>query len=377
MIYLLIVCVGFILFSYVIYPLIAARLAKGKVQIILDNDSPLPPLTVIMAVHNGEATIEERIKNIFDSNYPADKLFMHVVSDGSTDNTELLLARLKDKYPQLTYKHYKDNNGKAYAISNALRLISTPFIAFCDVRQVFDRNALKNMLLHFSNDSIGAVTGNLIIKSDDAAQSDPGLYWKYEKWIRDNEGRHKSLLGVTGAIYVARREALPLIVPNNTILDDMYIPMHMIKEGFIIQMANNAFAYDTPSSTVKEEFSRKVRTLAGNFQLMKFHPWMNIPSENPVFFQWICHKLSRLLVPYAMIGILISSSLGKGIVFDIAFIGQWFIYLYTTLAYLAINRNKNIKFGSVLLSFCSLNFAALLAGWKFATKPPQSLWQKH
>ena len=352
-------------------------MAKGIVNNSLNENSELPPLTVVLSVYNGEHLLEKRIQNIYESNYPSDQLLMHVVSDGSTDKTEEVLSRLSVLYPLLTYKHYNSNNGKAYAVSNALRSIKTPFVAFCDIRQEFETNALKNMMLHFTNDSVGAVTGNLIIKENDDVQSDPGLYWKYEKWIRNNEGRYKSLLGVTGAIYVARRKALPMIVPNNTILDDMYIPMHMIKEGYSIQMADNAYAYDTPSTSVKEEFTRKVRTLAGNFQLMKLHPWMNMPSENPVFFQWVSHKLSRLIVPYAMIGILISSSLGQGILFDIVFAGQWLVYLYATTAYLAINRNSSIKFGSVLLSFCSLNIAALIAGWKFATKPPQSLWQKH
>lgn len=377
MLSLLLISITTITYSYVIYPLVIARLAKGKTQKILSDDTEMPELTVLMSVFNGYNSLDKRIKNIMDSNYPLDKLFMHIVSDGSTDNTNVVLERLIDTYPNLTYEHYHENHGKAYAVSNALRHINTPFVAFCDIRQVFDKSALRNMILHFSTEKVGAVTGNLIIKEAEEAKSDPGLYWKYEKWIRDNEGKYNSLLGVTGAIYITRRAALPKMVPKNTILDDMYIPMHMIKEGYNIQMANNAFAYDIPSSTVKEEFSRKVRTLAGNFQLMKLHPWMNIPSENPVFLQWISHKLSRLLVPYAMIGILISSSLGKGYLFDIAFAAQWFVYLYATLAYLAMNRNKTIKFGSVVVSFCSLNFAALIAGWSFATKPTKSLWQKH
>lgn len=377
MLIILLTSIFVITYSYIIYPLVVARIAKGKTQNILEDNGDLPEITVVMSVFNGANVIEKRLSNIINSNYPADKLFVHVVSDGSTDRTDIVLERLTHKYPNLTYKHHPDNHGKAYSVSNALRHINTPLIAFCDVRQVFDKDALKNMVLHFADDSVGAVTGNLIIGDPKGAQSDPGLYWKYEKWIRDNEGKCKSLLGVTGAIYVARRKALPIFVPNNTILDDMYIPMHMIKEGYNIQMASNAFAYDVPSSTVSEEFKRKVRTLAGNFQLVKLHPWMLFPSENPVFFQWISHKISRLLVPYALIGILVSASLGEGYLFDIAFVGQWVVYLYAMVAYLAMTREKSIKFGSVLVSFITLNFAALLAGWKFATKPPQALWEKH
>ena len=303
---------------------------------------------------------------------------MFIISDGSTDKTPAILQKLSCEHTNLKYQHFERNVGKGLAISQSLKHIRTPFAVFCDVRQTFDRNAIKNLASGITDDNVGAVTGNLMIAEDPSnPEADVGLYWKYEKWIRDNESRYFSLIGVTGAIYMARTDALPKMVPDGTILDDMYIPMHMIKKGYTVKMANDAYAFDVPSKTAGEELARKIRTLAGNFQLVKLHPWMHMPTVNPIFFQWVSHKLSRLLVPYALLGVFVATSVGGHWLLDLAFVGQWFVILYGLLAYLASNRNKTIKFGSVLMSFGLLNFAALLAGIKYLTQPPERLWQKH
>lgn len=367
------------MYSFVLYPLWIAKLARKNTSPLPSSiaQEDLPNVTVVLSTFNGAELLNKRVDNIFQSNYPKNKLNMIVISDGSTDNTTDILLKLESSNSKLRYVHYNQNRGKCYAINQALSLIDGGVVVFCDLRQEFCPEAILTMVTHLQPDDVGAVTGNLIIRESDGAQSDPGIYWQYEKWIRENEGRYNSLLGVTGAIYAAKAESLPPSLPNNTILDDMFIPFHIIKNGQKVQMALDAFAYDVPSSTIGEEFTRKVRTLAGNFQLMTLHPWLNNPFRNPVYFEWMSHKVSRLLVPYALLGVLVSSSLGDGVIFDSVFVSEWVFYLYATVSYLALNRETKMKFGPLCVSFCTLNIAALFAGWKFLFTPVESLWAKH
>jgi len=369
-----------LVYTFILYPLLIQWLAKKRDTVTGNEatDEQLPEITVVMAVYNSKELLSKRVANIFQSNYPINKIKMLIISDGSTDGTELELEFLSDAYKGLKFIHYNKNKGKACAVNRALLNVDTEHLVFCDVRQVFDADAIRKMICTLMNDEVGAVTGNLMIMADDNnPTADPGVYWKYEKWIRDNESRHSSLLGVTGAIYAAKRSLMPKALPENTILDDMYVPLHIVKQGYQVKMVNDAKGFDLPSSTVKEEFVRKVRTLAGNFQLMKLHSWLNNPMNNPIFFQWLSHKVARLLVPYAMIGVLVATSIGEGVIFNGIFIGQWFFYLYTLFGYLAMNRDKQIRFGSVCVSFCSLNIAALFAGWRYVFSPIGNLWQKH
>ena len=376
MLMLFIVSVLFLLYTFIIYPLFMdVKTTKEYVPAMGEYEEPI---TIILSVFNGEKLVEERINNIFGSRYPQDIIKMIVVSDGSTDGTEKKLAEIAEQESRLTYIHYPVNKGKAFAVSEAMKQVQTSIVGFCDIRQEFDPYAIALMVTRFKDESVGAVTGNLVIKQDQSNQkAEPGFYWKYEKWIRENEGHYDSLLGVTGAIYCARTSLYPKEIPQNTILDDMYVPMSIIKKGYKVKMSSDAVAYDIPSATLQEEFMRKVRTLAGNFQLMKLHPWVNNPFGNRLYFQWMSHKVARLFVPYAILGVLISTSLGNTPFLNFAFCAQWFFYLYTMVGYLAMNRNSKILLGGFCVSFCSLNIAAFLAGWKYLFSPVEKLWQKH
>lgn len=372
-------CALVVLYAYVLYPVAIFLFAKNKKS---ENGvaskipfEKLPDVTVVMAVYNGEENITARLNNIFEANYPIGKINVIVVSDGSTDNTVDVVAA----YPSDNVKVIQSENniGKSGALNLAYDYIETDFVAFCDIRQTFCENALMELASSFTEESIGAVTGNLIIKNDDDnAESDPGLYWKYEKWIRDNEGSVRSLIGVTGAIYMARTKLLPLVLPSDAILDDMYVPLNIVKAGFHVKMANEAYAYDVSSATLKEEFHRKVRTLAGNFQLMKLLPWVN-SFRNPLLIQWLSHKLARLMVPYALIGLLLTSSLLTGIFFDLAYAAQFAFYFYAIVSFTLMKLGKTLPLGNIIVSFLTLNYAALLAGWKYYFGLTNTLWKKH
>lgn len=361
---------GFLIYTYLLYPLIIWCMAKwfGK-DVLTKMPEQLPDITVIMCVYNSEDDIQSRIENVFSLDYPSEKLKVIVVADGCTDNT---CERVNNcNFDNVRLISYEKNRGKSYALSKGLEYVTSELILFTDVRQTFAKNALQKMLPFFNDESVGAVTGNLQIEK---SAGDPGLYWRYEKAIRKCESQYLSLVGVTGAIYMARANLLPTF-PADIVLDDMYGPLEIIKSGHRIIYCEQAYAYDNGSHTLREEFDRKVRTLAGNYQLFQLLPWVLSPFKNPVFFELFSHKVCRLIVPYFMISMLISSALIDNWFGMLMFYSQLCFYSLTLLLYLySYKKSGKTNF---MLSFVMLNLAALKAGIVYWTSSTHSLWKKH
>jgi len=332
-------------------------------------------ITVIICIHNGKDKLCARIENILNNGYPEDLIKIIVVSDGSVDHPETVLENYDEKTVSLI--HYSENRGKSHALNVGINAAETDILVFTDIRQRFKENTIQLLVNEVSKENIAAVSGNLVIQKDGSSvEEDPGLYWKYEKWIRKMQSHTSTLLGVTGAVYAAKKALIP-ILPKNTILDDMYVPMHMNKHGYSVKFVESAVAYDSSSSSLKEEFFRKVRTLAGNFQLMSLHPWILNPLKNPVFMHFFSHKILRLVMPYCLIVMIISSLMSKNEFLNTLGYAQLIFYIYSCICYEALRRGKKLPLNSVLVSFCSLNVASFVSGWKYFFSPVESLWKKH
>ncbi|GLX78189.1 hypothetical protein tinsulaeT_15290 [Thalassotalea insulae] len=362
-----------LIYTFIGYPLFLKFVKKDTLPSIL-TDEQLPPITVVLCVYNSASLLKNRIENILSCDYPKDKLNILIISDGSTDEPDKIIAQIDN--PAVKLLHYPENQGKSYALSYAFNNISTPYSAFTDIRQSFNRDALKQLASTVTMKNIGAASGNLKIITHDETD-EQGLYWKYEKAIRIKESDLNSLLGVSGAIYMARTELLPNI-PSDSLLDDMYIPLSMVKKGYKVKFCEQAIAYDRASTTIGEEFTRKVRTLAGNYQLVKQMPWLLSIKDNPLFFQFLSHKIARLVMPFALILLFISSCFITTPLQPAIIISQGLFYSYSLFGYLVRNRNLKLPLMSTCISFCSLNLAALIACWKyFTTDDMTTLWKKH
>ncbi|WP_281560874.1 glycosyltransferase family 2 protein [Thalassomonas sp. RHCl1] len=367
-----------IFYAYIGYPLLLMLLSRK-----LDDSEEqgamapedFPEVTVVLAAYNGEHRITARLDNLLATRYPQEKLHIIMVSDGSTDNT-VAVARAYD-FERLRVIEQEQNQGKAAAINQAMAQVTTPLVAFADLRQDFAPDALEQMCQHFNDKAVGAVTGNLMIEQnqDDGASKDPGLYWKYEKAIRHAEGQINSVVGVTGAIYMIRSQ---LFTPlqQHTILDDVFTPMCIVKAGKRVVMANKALAFDSSSHSVKEEFGRKVRTLAGNYQLMKILPWLNNPFKNPIFWQWFSHKVCRLLVPFALILLFATCIALQEMIFNLLLALQLGFYACAYYGYKKLVQGKNAGIFNVPATFAILNIAAFIALFKHLFSTPEKLWKK-
>jgi cellulose synthase/poly-beta-1,6-N-acetylglucosamine synthase-like glycosyltransferase len=202
-------------------------------------------------------------------------------------------------------------SGKAAALNAAVARARYPILVFADARQRFAADAIRRLVSHFRDPEIGAVSGELILdcetaSSDSSVAEGVGAYWKYEKWLRRGESTVGSTVGVTGAIY-AMRSWLWQPLPADTLLDDVLGPMRVVMRGYRVTFDGLAHAFDTTAKTASAELGRKVRTLAGNFQLLAQEPRLLLPGLNPVWLQFMSHKVARLLVPYALVSLLLSS----------------------------------------------------------------------
>jgi poly-beta-1,6-N-acetyl-D-glucosamine synthase len=293
-----------ILYTYAGYPAMIWLLARLRPRPWLAR--PISPsVSIVLAVHNGAALLPRKIRHLLDLDYSGIKEII-IVSDGSTDGTEEILARQRD--PRLTALIMKEHGGKAVALNAGMARATAEVILFVDIRPEIAPGAIRQLVSNFADPQVGCVAGELILRKDGhdtTTEAVSGTYWRYEKWIRSCESVCGSPVGVYGGFYAIRRK-LAVPQPAGIILDDMFEPLAVIRKGYRSVLDSQAYVYDTWPRKVEDEFHRKVRTLAGNFQLFRLAPWMLAP-RNPVFFQLVSHKVMRLAVPYLLLLLLVSS----------------------------------------------------------------------
>lgn len=306
-----------ILYIYVGYPLIMWALARWRPRPWIAQ--PInPTVSFVLAVHNGASMLPAKIRHLLEIDYRNVSEIV-IVSDGSDDGTAELLTR--QHHPKIVPIVLEQHVGKAAAINAGVARATGQVIVFVDIRPEIAPGAIQQLVSNFADETVGCVSGNLQLRFEGhnkVPQVVGGFYWRYEQWIRTCESILDSPVGVYGGFYAIRR-SLFVPQPEGTILDDMFEPLSITRQGYRSVVDLEASVVDIWPKTSSAEFSRKVRTLAGNFQLVQLAPWLLGP-QNRVFFQLVSHKLLRLVVPYLLIALLASSLLlSTGSVFFAAF----------------------------------------------------------
>lgn len=303
--------VATIVYVYAGYPALLgvwSRIVRRRDEVPVRPDGSLPGVSVIIAARNEARRLPARIDNLLASDYPKDRIQIIVASDGSTDGTSDALA----PYAETVELIMLPAGGKARALNVAVRQARHPILVFADARQRFAPDTIRRLVRHFAHLSVGAASGELVLDCEHGTTASTvgdgvGAYWKYEKWLRRREAIVGSTLGVTGAVYAMRR-MLWEPLPAETILDDVLGPMRIVLRGYRVVFDGTALAFDETAKDVAVETQRKVRTLAGNFQLLALEPRLLVPGINPVWLQFMSHKVGRLAVPYALMAVFVSSA---------------------------------------------------------------------
>lgn len=381
------ISVCFIFYTYVGYPFLLFIWSKlAHKQIKRGYITPEPMVSVIIAARNEEKYILQRIKNILTQEYPICKLQLIIVSDGSTDATNSIVKQFIKNKTNVKHQTTKaasiiklielsESKGKSNALNVAFTQSQGEYIVFADTRQQFEPNAIKELIANFLDPSVGCVSGELVLESnsDSLISTEIISYWNLEKRIRKMESMIHSPPGATGAIYAIRSKLFQPL-PDETLLDDVYIPMKIVLQGYRTIFDSRAIAFDTISQTFAQEKRRKVRTLVGNYQLLNILPKLLSPASNPIFLRYLSHKVFRLFVPFFFIPI----------IFSALFINAKF---YTLVVMLLIITSILSLFDSnlpslpyikrltkLIRSFLYLNYFALLAAFYILSPSKKKIW---
>ena len=357
-----------VVYVYAGYPALLAvwaRLRPRPAPRPAEPGADLPTVSIVIAARNEAARLASRIENLLALDFPAERRQIVVVSDGSTDDTLEVLARFGTAVEAIAVEPC----GKAASVNVAVARATGDILVFADARQMFAPDAVRELVAPFADPAIGGVTGELLLDceasdvagrragterrravADRRTRDDRGpgrrdeidrrgrvvstiaegvgLYWRYEKQLRRFESAVGSTLGATGAIYALRR-TLYQPLPADTILDDVLTPMRAVLAGYRVVFSERAFAFDCAAVDAGAEQRRKVRTLAGNVQILGQEPRLLIPMVNPVWLQYVSHKLGRLVVPWALITLFTASLAlaGHHAIYALALFAQCALYL--------------------------------------------------
>ena len=364
--------VGLIAYTYGGYGLAIATIARLKPRAVRGT-AFCPTVSIVVVAHNESSRIADRITNLLTIDYPPDRLEIIIASDGSTDDTPEQVRQ----YPDVRLREFPIRRGKPAVLNDVIPTVRGEIVALADARQSFDKRALAALVRNFADPAVGAVSGALMLRRSDqtsAAVDGAAMYWNIEKGIRWSESRFDSTIGVTGAIYALRRTAFRRL-PEDIILDDVLLPMRITRLGYRVVFEREAVAYDRCAGSAREEFARKVRTIAGNFQLLARERWLMSPFQNRLWIQTISHKVLRLVLPVfyvAMFGA--NLMLLRDPFFQVTAAGISAFSMVGALSWFAPGPAANWRLLKLPAAFWLMTWATIVGFFRFATEQQRVTW---
>lgn len=283
------------------YPLVIAALAgRGSGALPVGRSPATRQVSVIIATRDEPAMVRARVADIQAGDYPRDLLEVVVGTDRNGQQTPAEIAELlRPIDPKIQVIAGDAPGGKAATLNAAVSIATGEILVFTDSAQRFAKDTISLLVEALEDQRFGAVSGALTT----GGEGKGGLadrYWRFEKWLRMNEARVHSTVGVTGAVYAMRRSCWKPL-PAGLILDDVYGPMDLVLRGHRVGFRPDARAYDDRRFPPAQEFRRKARTLTGVVQLCAWLPGVMVPWRNPIWAQFLFHKLLRLTTPYFLV----------------------------------------------------------------------------
>jgi glycosyltransferase involved in cell wall biosynthesis len=362
-------------YVYAGYPLLVAAWARWRPR--PRRRAPIEPtVSVLIAACDEAARIEARLANLRALDYPRPRLEVLLGSDGSTDGTAERARGCAGE--DVRVLAFADRRGKPAVLNDLARAAHGEILVFGDARQRWAPDALRALVAGFADPEVGAVSGELILTEDDASVVGEGVgaYWRYEKAIRAAESAIDSTVGATGAIYAVRRELYEPMAPD-TILDDVLVPLAVVRQGRRVVFEPAARAFDRVAASAREEFTRKVRTIGGNFQLFATQRrWLLHPGRNRLFLQTVSHKGLRLLSPLLVLAAFVANAaLADRPLYATLLVGQAAFYAAAGAGAVAGARGRRPALLAVPYVFCLLNDATLVAFARFVRGRQRVTWE--
>jgi cellulose synthase/poly-beta-1,6-N-acetylglucosamine synthase-like glycosyltransferase len=346
------------LYIMVVYPLALAWFAGRPAPAVAKDPDFRATVSILLAVRNGAAFVRRKLECLLALEYPRELVQILVVSDGSTDATDEIVGSFADRGVRLVRA---PRGGKAAALNRALELATGEILFFTDVRQWIEAPSLAHLVANFADPSVGAATGELRILDPDRAgeQADMELYWRYELWARRQHSRIDSIFSVTGCIYALRRSLAAPLRPD-TLTDDASFSLRAFFLGYRVVFDPQAVATDYPTAE-GGEFRRKLRTLAGLWQLHLRNPRL-FTAANRMRFHFLSYKFGRLLLPWAVLLIWGATlALPHSPFRSFLLVDECVLAVLALVDYVVPKRFPLKRISSPARTFLTMNAAALLA----------------
>jgi cellulose synthase/poly-beta-1,6-N-acetylglucosamine synthase-like glycosyltransferase len=375
-----------IAYAYVLYPAILF-LSYSSVQVYRDwrfllsrcsrrAHSPcidrLPAVALIVPAYNESTRLREKIKNIEELDYPAEKLEVVIVSDGSTDGTNDILESAEDRRVHKILLPVRQ--GKANALNEAVRHSHNGLLIFSDASTLFMPDAVVKLVRHFSDARVGAACGSLQFRGSEESQQTEGVYWKYESMLRLMESRLGATLTASGAIYALRRDCYPNL-PTDTLIEDFVIPMNARRLGYRVVYDPEAVATEFAAPTVAGEFTRRARLAAGSFRALG----QLLRTRQPFLTLWafLSHKFLRWIIPFLLVAALLANALLiLEPLYRFLFVLQFLFYSWALAGFLVRQRPGRVPFGRLAYFVTAMNLAYLVGFFRCVFGRAPATWQR-
>ena len=367
-----------ILYTYFVYPLVVFAMVKLRGPLPERRAAGgVPTVSMVVAVYNEAAVIEEKLKNLTLSKYPQENIEFLFGSDGSTDRTNEILAR--SVVPGLRFSPFGTRRGKVAVLNELIANARGEIIVFSDANTFYAENTVQQLVDHFADPAIGGVCGKLVLKPDPEALGGKGesSYWEYENWLKHLESDYYTILGATGGVYAIRKRLYKPLPTIRSVTDDFVIPLNVVQQGFRVKYVASALAFEKTADSIAGEFRRKARIGAQNFNsIREFAPLLS-PRSGFVSFALWSHKMLRWGVPF-LGAVMVMTSFMLALhadLYRLILLGEGLFLAVALIGLLAEKKRFSMGVLSLPYYLVAMNTALFVGFVKFLFRRQQSTWE--
>ena len=381
------ICLAIVVYTYVgygvlLYLLLCVKrlLCKPQKEPVLRNDNQLPDVTLMICAYNEEDIIGEKMENIRQIDYPADRFCIMWVTDGSNDRSNELLK----EYPEVTLVYSPERRGKAAAMQHGLRENKAEYVVFTDANTMLNTNAIREIIRQFMKPNVSCVSGEKRViarVNGQVAAEGEGLYWKYESTLKRWDSELYSAMGAAGELFAVRMSHYRP-APSNALLDDFMMSMLIVRDGHRIAYTSEAYAMEYGSADMHEESKRKRRIAAGGLQSIWWLRSLMNPFKHPmVSFLFVSHRVLRWsITPFALVALIplniALALMNAGTVYTLIGILQALFYAATLTGWLQARTGHKSKLFYIPYYFMFMNVNVFRGINYLSTHHQSGAWEK-
>lgn len=369
-------------YGILLFVIVGLKRLLGLKSAVVYNANYEPNVTLVIPAFNEEDYIEDKALNSLALSYPKDKLRILFITDGSTDSTRDILGGIDG----VEVIHEDRRAGKSAAENRAMKFVKTPIVVFCDANTMLNRDSIKELVKHYQNPKVGAVSGEKRISTqaqENASGAGEGLYWKYESFLKKMDSELCTVVGAAGEL-ISFRSELVEDLEEDTVLDDFIQSLRVCKKGYRVIYEPDAYAVETASENTKEELKRKVRIAAGGWQAMyRLRGLLNPFGHFVLTFQYVSHRvlrwsLSAFALPLIFcLNVLLAfySSMDVDI-YKVFLVGQIAFYVLAIVGWYFESKSIRVKILFVPYYFSLMNYAVFAGFSRWLKGSQKATWEK-